>query len=72
MLRALKKGQIESHWNKVKQAFAMGQDAFHRGLKAAPALDTAFMKSMSPAPIGENTVFLNAWLEGWACENLKD
>lgn len=53
----------------LADAQAMGKAAFKAGKKAAPALDTEFMKKCPKGKIGEAVPWLKAWTKGWHSAN---
>lgn len=61
----------------IAAAEQAGRDAYHRGVKCAPCLDSAMCGTQPGAlmagdrEIGEGIPLLDAWRRGWIDENLK-
>ncbi len=61
----------------IAAAEQAGRDAYHRGVKCAPCLDSAMCGTQPGAlmagnrEIGEGIHLLESWSRGWTDENLK-
>jgi hypothetical protein len=53
-----------------KTPYQYGYEAFENGIICAPALDSAFVKTLNSSPCQDHIKALQEWIRGWTTANL--